>query len=245
MKVEGRDALKRQCRDGAEGANRDPGRLEGIAVIVGREAPHRAVRGHQFGSNDLGGQAPEPAARPVGGGGQGPRDGLVLDVAQVRQSHAVKRQRGVQVGDGHAGLDGHLTALAVDGHESPIVVELDQRAGCAGRIRERVTATDDLDPATRGGRRLDHLDELLDAGRMGDDLGRAGLVAGPVGPRPPLARLAHAPGCYAAGPIRPREPASPVSRGRATPRSASAAPCGRHRRSPDRRPRRSALPCPC
>src|SRR6266498_4508333 len=97
MQTERGLALERQLRDHAEGAKADTCAREHLGLLVARAAQYVAVGRDELKPGHERGQAPEALPAAVGGGRDCPRDGLTIDVAQVREREIARLELVVEL----------------------------------------------------------------------------------------------------------------------------------------------------
>ena len=126
--------------DDAERAEPDAGGGEQLGVLGGGSVHGCAVGEHEVERGDLGGQPAEPGAGAVRAGGDGPGDGLGVDVPEVRQRQAVRVERGVEGAQRGAGADPDAAGRRVQRLEARPVPQVDRVVVGGGERGERVAA---------------------------------------------------------------------------------------------------------
>ncbi|CAB4919917.1 unannotated protein [freshwater metagenome] len=181
LQREGRLGLQRDRRQHPERPQADPGRGEHLGLDGGRAVQDRAVGGHQLQGAHLGGQPAEPRAGAVRAGGQRPRHGLPVDVAEVGQRPALPGEHRVEPVQRHPGLHGHQ---AVGGQVDEVGVPVQHQLHLLGPANagERVPAADRPHPATGDRGLVQHRGDLTGGARPPDVDAVGPLVARPVPP---------------------------------------------------------------
>ena len=182
LQEECRHDSERAFRDDAQCTDPDPRNVE--HVRVGGPVTHDHVPGtvHDSHALHLGGETAYPRPRPVGGRRDCSGDGLVGDVAQVRQGETLGVQQFVQAPQRCAGTHRDRHRSPVDAPDALEPADPDHQVVRDGSGREAVTRCRDphrpaacVRPRHEGGHR--HLvDGVLDG------LGPCDLVSRPVGP---------------------------------------------------------------
>ena len=147
-----RSHLKGDLGDDAKGAERDERGAEEIAVLRGRAAHHLPVGEQQTQAQHRVGEQAVRERGAVGGGGDGARDGLVVDAAEVGHGEAVVLGLAVELFEPDAGLHGDDLGVAVDVEDAREVVEAELPGRGAGDVVGGVAASyDDYAAAAASG----------------------------------------------------------------------------------------------
>jgi hypothetical protein len=171
--AEGGHAADRHGRDHPERAEAHA-RCPQVVLIAHLHQLAGAV--HDPHAHHLGGQVAEASAGAVRGGAHGAGEGLAVHVSLVLEREPARRELLAQIVQRDAGLDGHVGT--VDGQDAAHLREVHQHAVRAGDVGERVPRADRPEPASPP----HHARELVLVARALDPLGRAALLARPVGP---------------------------------------------------------------
>ncbi len=110
VQVIGGNGLQGDGRNDPERAERDAGGEQQVGVGP-VHVQNRAVRLDEAQPRDLRGEAAEREAGAMGAGGEGPGDGLRVDIALVGERKTQVLQRPTDIADPRAGRDRHVLAL--------------------------------------------------------------------------------------------------------------------------------------
>jgi hypothetical protein len=164
-----------ELRHDAEQADGDLHRRQPRVVLA--DVDHVAGREHEPGAPERRREGRQLQPGPVGGGGNGSRDGLAVDVALVREGQAGLPEGLAERAERRAGQAHDAARRRVDVHDALQPVRGQERAGGLMHGAERVAGARDPDLRGAPHGRL----HLRLATRRDERPGRERLVADPVG----------------------------------------------------------------
>lgn len=126
MDVEIGGDLHGEFDDDAEGAEGDERGAVEIGVFGWRAGDELAVGEEEGDGGDGGGEQAVAERGAVGPRGDGARDGLHVDAAEVGQGEVVGGELGVEVVQGDAGFEAHELSGGLDVEDAVEIVEIDQ-----------------------------------------------------------------------------------------------------------------------
>ncbi len=130
-------------REDAEGAQREPRRVEDLRLLGRRAVQQIAAREHQSETDHLGREAPERLPRPVRPGADRAGQRLSIDVAHVLQAEPGGVERLAQAMEARAGPDCRRRRPGIGLDDPRERIEGDERARRLAERRERVAGTGD------------------------------------------------------------------------------------------------------
>ena len=197
--AEGVDALHRDLGEHAQRAEAEGDRAQ--VVVAGGDRADLTGAGDQLGADDLGGDTAETQSGAVGSGGDGPGDGLPVDISQVCHRKSVRRKQSRDLVQVCAGVQGDLLACGVDPGQAAHVAQVEPDVVSGGDRGETVPGADRFHGGPGFGSPGDDPGDLQ---RVGRELGAARRAtdraapimpagSGRLSPRKVLAHRKHFP----------------------------------------------------
>ena len=174
-----RAGLQLHLGDDAKRADGDAGGLKEVRIVVGVAVDGFAVGRHQTQARHEGRERADIGAGAMRGGGNGARDGLLVDVGHVVERKAALGKARAQCAEARAAHDGGFVGAGIAADDTAHPVEGEDRAGGGNDGREGMSGAHS--PQGRGAR-FQQAGQFFRTGGRGAAFGRAALTARPVVP---------------------------------------------------------------